>query len=123
MDLVGIKNQNEYYTNHYFTSIFKENAEDTIKKWKKKAKEENVQLPWKKLREISRQYYRIRDRYQTSKNENSSKQQIQELAELYLSALGFEDRNSVTVEVVDNITVPVFHEETKSNGAPLFWAF
>ena len=123
MDLVGIKNQNEYYTNHYFTSIFKDNAEDTIKGWKAREKEEEIQLPWKRLRDISRQYYRIRDRYQTSKNENNSKAQVQELAELYLSALGFEDRNSVTVEVADSIIVPVFHEETKANGAPLFWAF
>ena len=123
MDLVGIKNQNEYYTNHYFTSIFKDNAENTIKEWKAREKEEEIQLPWKRLRDIFRQYYRIRDRYQTSKNENNSKAQVQELAELYLSALGFEDRNSVTVEVADSVTVPVFHEETKVNGAPLFWAF
>ena len=40
MDLVGIKNQNEYYTNHYFTSIFEDNAEDTIKGWKTREKEE-----------------------------------------------------------------------------------
>ena len=40
MILTGIENKNEYYTNHYFTSIFQDNAEDTIKKWKKKEKEE-----------------------------------------------------------------------------------
>lgn len=123
MDLVGIKNQNEYYTNHFFTSIFKDNAEDTIKAWKAREKEEEIQLPWKKLRDISKQYYRIRERYQISKNENSSKYQIQELAEFYLNALGFEQRNSVIAEVADNISVPVYHEEIKSNGAPLFWAF
>lgn len=123
MDLVGIKNQNEYYTNHYFTSIFEDNAEDTIKGWKTREKEEEIQLPWKRLRDISRQYYRIRERYQISKNENNSKAQVQELAELYLSALGYEARNSVTVQVADSITVPVFHEETKVNGAPLLWVF
>lgn len=36
MILTGIENKNEYYTNHYFTSIFQDNAEDTIKKWKQK---------------------------------------------------------------------------------------
>ena len=123
MDLVGIKNQNEYYTSHYFTSIFQENAEDTIKVWKSREKEEDIQLPWKKMRDISRQYYRIRDRYQISKGENQSKLQIQELAELYLNALGFENIKSVNEEVADGITVPIYHEETKPNGAPLFWAF
>ena len=38
MILTGIENKNEYYTNHYFTSIFQDNAEDTIKKWKEKEK-------------------------------------------------------------------------------------
>lgn len=123
MDLVGIKNQNEYYTNHYFTSIFKENAEDTIKEWKAREKEEEIQLPWKKLRDTSRQYYRIRDRYLHTKSETASKPQVQELAELYLNALGYENRKSVTIEVADGITVPVYHEETKANGAPLLWSF
>lgn len=27
MILTGIENKNEYYTNHYFTSIFQDNAE------------------------------------------------------------------------------------------------
>lgn len=123
MDLVGIINQNEYYTNHYFTSIFKENAEDTIKEWKVREKEDGIQLPWKKLRDISRQYYRIRDRYSHVRNEDASKTLVQELAELYLNALGYENRKSVIAEVTDGILVPVYHEETKANGAPLLWAF
>ena len=119
MDLVGIKNQNEYYTNHYFTSIFKDNAEDTIKRWKDREKEENIQLPWKKLRDTSRQYYRIRDRYQHLKNEEYSRPFVQEMADLYLNALGYDDRNSLIAEVANGISVPVYHEEIKSNGVAL----
>ena len=52
MILTGIENKNEYYTNHYFTSIFQDNAEDTIKKWKEKEKTEEIVLPWKKLRDV-----------------------------------------------------------------------
>ena len=55
MDLTGIKNQNEYYTNHYFTSIFKENAEDTISSWRQRAKEEEIALPWHSIRDTRRQ--------------------------------------------------------------------
>lgn len=123
MDLVGIRNQNEYYTNHYFTSIFKDNAEDTISAWKKREKEDGITLPWHRFRDTSRQYYRVRDRYQYSKNEEQGKPYIQKMADLYLNALGYENRNSVTAEVADGLTVPVFHEETKANGAPLLWAF
>ena len=38
MDLTGITNVNEYYTNHYFSAIFSGNAEETIKNWAEKAK-------------------------------------------------------------------------------------
>lgn len=123
MILTGIENKNEYYTNHYFTSIFQENAEDTIKDWKEKEKSEGIQLPWKKLRDVRTQYYNIRDRYLRSKNEEVSKPLVQELAGLYLSALGYENINSVTQVVADDLSVPIFHEETKTNGAPLLWAF
>ena len=123
MILTGIENKNEYYTNHYFTSIFQDNAEDTIKKWKQKEKQEEIRLPWKKLRDVRTQYYNIRDRYLRSKNEEVSKPMIQELATLYLKALGYESINSVSEEVADGLNVPIFHEVTKANGAPLLWAF
>lgn len=48
---------------------------------------------------------------------------IQELATLYLKALGYESINSVSEEVADGLNVPIFHEVTKANGAPLLWAF
>lgn len=123
MILTGIENKNEYYTNHYFTSIFQDNAEDTIKKWKEREKAEEIQLPWKKLRDVRTQYYNIRDKYLRSKNEEVSKPLVQELATLYLEALGYGSANSVTEEVADWLNVPIFHEVTKANGAPLLWAF
>jgi hypothetical protein len=123
MILTGIENKNEYYTNHYFTSIFQDNAEDTIKKWKDIEKTEEIQLPWKKLRDVRTQYYNIRDRYFRSKNEEVSKPLVQELATLYLDALGYGTVNSVSEEVADSLNVPIFHEVTKANGAPLLWAF
>ena len=123
MDLVGIKNQNEYYTNHYFTSIFKDNADETISAWKAREKDEGITLPWHQFRDTSRQYYRIRDRYKYSKNEEQSKPYVQEMAELYLNAMGYTSRKSVMAKMADNLTVPVFHEEVRSNGAPLLWAF
>ena len=57
MDLTGITNQNEYYTNHYFASIFEENASETISKWRADAKDgEGVRTPWSLMRDAARQY-------------------------------------------------------------------
>ena len=123
MDLTGIKNQNEYYTNHYFTSIFKENAEDTISSWRQRAKEEEISLPWHSFRDTRRQYNLVREQYQHIRNQELSKPLIQEMADLYLDALGYGSHKSVIAVVADGLSVPVFHEETRPNGAPLLWAF
>ncbi len=39
MDLTGITNKNEYYTNHYFSTVFEENTGAAISGWNAAAKE------------------------------------------------------------------------------------
>ena len=39
MDLTGITNKNEYFTNHYFSTVFEENASTTISGWNAEARE------------------------------------------------------------------------------------
>ena len=56
MDLIGITNQNEYYTNHYFSSIFEENASATISAWRTEARDsEEIKTPWALLRGAAKQ--------------------------------------------------------------------
>jgi len=51
MDLTGITNKNEYYTNHYFSTVFEENTGAAISGWNAAAKEsEEVRTPWSLLR-------------------------------------------------------------------------
>ena len=58
-DLTGIKNQNEYFTNHYFSTIFAENAGETITAWKSKGdSSETIKTPWSRFRENSRAFYK-----------------------------------------------------------------
>ena len=69
MDLHGILNQNEYYTNHYFTTIFEENASDTIDNWRQEAKDKETSTPWAAFRDTSKNFYRIREKYLQLRNE------------------------------------------------------
>ena len=39
MDLTGITNKNEYFTNHYFSTMFEDNASATISGWNAEARE------------------------------------------------------------------------------------
>lgn len=122
MDLTGINNYNEYYTNHYFTSIFERNVEETIKDWRKRAKESReVCTPWSLIRENGNHYYSIHEKYLRSRSEKQIYPLIIEMAEKYLKSLGFPETNSLTIEIVEGINVPLFLEVKEPNGAPLLW--
>ena len=122
MDLTGITNQNEYYTNHYFSSIFEENAKETISKWRTEAKDDEiVRTPWSLLRDVARQYYPIHDRFLRSKFDTQTLANIRTLADMYLSALGYPESSPELIDIDDTTRVPVYLELNKSNGAPAMW--
>ena len=122
MDLTGITNKNEYYTNHYFSSIFEENAAETISAWRTVAKDnEEIKTPWSMLRDNAKQYYPIHDRYTRTRFDLQTLWNIQALANAYLASLGYPEAKPETVLVEDNLEAPVYLEITKSNGAPLLW--
>lgn len=122
MDLTGITNQNEYYTNHYFSSIFEENASDTISKWRAEAKDsEEIRTPWALLRDAARQYYPIHDRFLRSKFDTQTLGNIRALADIYLSALGYPEAAPEIIDIDDTTKAPVYLELKKPNGAPALW--
>src|SRR5690554_747121 len=100
MDLTGINNFNEYYTNHYFSSIFEENAGDTISAWRTLAKEsEDIRTPWSWLRENSRQYYSVHDKYLRARGDNQILPMIRDMADLYLNSLGYPSVSPRTIDI------------------------
>lgn len=122
MDLTGITNQNEYYTNHYFSSIFEENASETISAWRAEAKEsEAIRTPWALLRDVARQYYPAHDRFLRSKFDTQTLVSIRTLADMYLRALGYPEAKPEWIEIDDTLKAPVYLELTKANGAPALW--
>lgn len=123
MDLTGIQNQNEYYTNHYLSSVFEQNAADTIKAWREEAKQdENIRAPWSLLRDSARQYYTSRERYNMhSKASAQDGAMIRVLADTYLEALGYPETKPERIELDEDFAVPVYREIKKSSGAPALW--
>lgn len=122
MDLTGITNQNEYYTNHYFSSIFEENASETISAWRTKAKEsEETRTPWSLLRDAAKQYYPLHDRYLRARFDTQILANIRSLADAYLEALDYPEAHPEWIEIDDKLKVPVYLEIKKANGAPVLW--
>ena len=122
MDLTGITNKNEYYTNHYFSTVFEENAGDIITAWNVAAKEsKEIRTPWSNLRRNATQFYAAHDRFIRSSVNMQTLQNIRELADSYLKSLGYPEAVPQVVQVDDTLQVPVYLEMKKANGAPLLW--
>ena len=122
LDLTGITNKNEYYTNHYFSTVFEENASSTISGWNVAAKEtEEVRTPWSLLRQNARQFYVAHDRFSRSTVNLQTLANIKTMADKYLFSLGYPEAKPEMITVDDTLSVPVYLEMTKSNGAPLLW--
>lgn len=122
IDLTGITNKNEYYTNHYFSTVFEENASETISGWNAAAREtEEIRTPWSLLRQNARQYYTAHDKFARSSMNLQALANIKALASSYLKSLGYPEAKSEVLTVDDSLSVPVYLEMTKSNGAPLLW--
>lgn len=122
LDLTGITNQNEYYTNHYFSTVFGENAGEKIRAWTTASREsEEIRTPWAQLRQNAKQYYTAHDRYIRSFINLQTLVSIKTLANSYLKSLGYPEANPEVIAVNDTLSVPVYLEMTKQNGAPLLW--
>ena len=124
MDLTGIRNQNEYYTNHYFLSVFEENAADTIKRWQDEAANQGGKTPWAKLNAAASKYFSLRERASRLRSDVLLEPIISELASEVLTALDYpmHARSAKPIEVEPGVTIPVALEMTRPNGAPWMWA-
>ena len=122
IDLTGITNKNEYYTNHYFSTVFEENTSAAISGWNTAAREsEGVRTPWSLLRKNARQYYTAHDKFVRSSVNLQVLANIKVLADSYLKSLGYPEAKPEVVTMDESLSVPVYLEMTKSNGAPLLW--
>ena len=122
MDLTGITNKNEYYTNHYFATVFEENAGETISAWNAASREsEEVRTPWSMLRRHAARFYAAHDRYVRSSLSMQTLFSIKDLADAYLNSLGYPEGAPLDVAIDDTLSVPVYLEMKKHNGAPLLW--
>lgn len=123
MDLTGIKNRNEYYTNHYFASIFEENAADTIRAWREAAQGTDQRTPWALLRDAGKRYFLTRGRQERRRGETAYAEAVSEIARDLLTALGYDTATAKPeLEEIPNVgKVPVALEISKENGAPLLW--
>lgn len=126
-DLTGINNRNEYFTNHYFASSFYD--DDAVKallsRWQEeRQKSQRAKTPWSLLGDAGRRYYVAHDRYEKTRFTRTHLSLIQQMADVYLDALGYDGEGVVKeqdIPVSAELTAPVYAEVKDAGGAPLLW--
>lgn len=122
IDLTGIRNVNDYYSNHYLATIFEDNANETISNWRIRSKETDSRTPWSLLRELSRDYHLMHEKSLRQRSDQLLPD-ILSLAEEYMRVLGYEKTKSFARTIPESQDEAyIFSEVQKANGAPLLWA-
>jgi len=121
MNLIGISNENEFYTNHYLNEIFEGDIKDQITSWQEKENESDVyKTPFKKLRGVGADYFELLKELQ--KKGNSTLDKLSLSREFYRSFLDiFGYSFSFATKDLGELAVPIIASVDKSDGSPFLW--
>ncbi|MDR3204913.1 MAG: hypothetical protein LBV23_09270, partial [Deltaproteobacteria bacterium] len=119
LDLTGIENKFEYYSDLYFYTLFEQDALEPIVAWKaKSAQIKTFRAPWDRLKYLRSSFFSsltevldpLKHKIKTS-----------ELAAKFLRALGYPEAASEIYPITNNLSIPIFRKFYKANGEALLW--
>ncbi len=121
MNLVGIINENEFYTNHYLSEIFEGDIKEQITFWQTKENEsESYKTPFKRLKGLGGEYFSL---LKELSRKNLTKQEkiklSREFSKTFLDVLGYEYRYSS--QELDASSIPLLVTVDKDDGSPYLW--
>jgi hypothetical protein len=119
MDLTGISNQNEFYTQHYLSAIFEQDLRERLQAWAAAAETGGARPPYDRIGALRRDFFALQEKLQKRipTEERLTLQQafLQEL----LWVLGYRCHDSLR-ETEDGLC-PVAGEVRRADGSPWLW--
>jgi len=120
LDLTGIVNQNDYYTDHYLREILESDLKDLFSEWRAQAEEEGRTAPDQALRSLAQSYFSAKSNLERIRNlPELLEAQTAFLGEL-LGALSYERRPAVK-SGESGVSIPIVGEICKPGGGPRLW--
>ena len=125
LDLTGITNHNEYYSQHYLLALFEGDLKDVLVRWEQAASDhpdsEAHRPPPAKLRSLASPYFRLHNRLNRLREADARlAEQTRWLAE-WLIALGYTPQSTWRTLTPGGLRIPVLASVDKPSGAPLLW--
>lgn len=135
MALVGITNENEFYSHHYLSEIFVGDIRGVLDEWLQKENEAReverkerdnggnpeigYRVPHDVLKSYSGEFFRELNKHKEVKNESKRLANQRNRWKPIISTLGYEYQP--TTVLVDGGELPVLSAYSDSNGSPLLW--
>ncbi|HEC66157.1 MAG TPA: hypothetical protein ENI23_12775, partial [bacterium] len=119
IDLTGINNENEFYTNHYLSAFFENDVKDVLSRWQQ-CEEENIRPPHTQIRTICKNYFSFTNSFEKEKSLEVRIEQQRQWLQLFLPILGY-DLKPAFKNLDIGFDIPILYEAKKSNGAPDMW--
>ncbi len=120
IDLTGIENQHEFYTNHYLSSILEQDLKDVFRTWRERDELEKIRPPYAQLRGLYKDYFTTRSQLEREKKAEDRLALQRELERRLLEVLGYAFEPTFK-ELDDQSLLPILGQVKKPNGAPELW--
>ena len=121
MNLVGINNENEFYTNHYLNEIFEGDIKEQIASWQKQESEsESYKTPFRRIKGMGADYFGLLKQLQNSKTTTEKK--LEESRVFYRSffdALGYETEPHI--KELQELNISLLGELKRDDETPYLW--
>ncbi|BBG66219.1 type II restriction enzyme, methylase subunits [Hydrogenimonas sp.] len=121
MSLVGIINENEFYTSHYLSEIFEKDIKERIDIWSAKAQEDERHIPpYKELRSMAGDYFAMLDKLRKKHLTTPEKLELSRaFIQRLLWVLGYETQPER--EELEAGFVPLLCRIDRADHSPLLW--
>jgi hypothetical protein len=125
LDLTGITNRNEYYSQHYLLALFEGDLKDVLARWEQASTDhpddEGHRPPPARLRALAASYFRLLNRMPRLQDARARlAEQTPWIYELLVS-LGYQPANGWHTLEAGGLRIPLLASINKPSGAPLLW--
>jgi methylase of polypeptide subunit release factors len=119
IDLAGISNENEFYSEHYLTTIFEGDIEETFREWRE-AEKSGTTTPNRKLEKVGGLWRRLSVDYRNERDDSERLLIFRQFAHSWLDALGYERHSELQLDAEGKL-IPVLARRSNHTGRDIVW--
>jgi hypothetical protein len=114
--LVGIANENEFYSDYYLDAVLTQDLKNLSKNWGS----DTEKTPDRLLAGLRAEYFRLQDKLERISIDSERLELQHDFCQKLLEILGYSYQPQVKV-LDEDYLLPIAVEVTRSNGTPLLW--